>query len=231
MPSSPGFLNVYVTVTDSVGFEAESNITGVSINPALSVGVSPTLVVMDVGQSQMFTSTVSGGTLPFACQWFLNGTVVPSANSGSWISAPGSEGSYAVYADVTDSAGVQVASDIVPVTVLQLIHNIALTDVETSKNVVNQDCSMDATVTAVNLGDKPETFNVTVYANASLIGTQTVNNISNGSSIMLNFIWSTTGFGLGNYTLSAYAWPVLGETDTADNNLTGSWVAGQLKET
>jgi hypothetical protein len=29
---------------------------------------------------------------------------------------------------------------------------------------------------------------------------------------------------LGNYTISAYAWPVLGETDTANNNFTAGFV-------
>lgn len=33
------------------------------------------------------------------------------------------------------------------------------------------------------------------------------------------FAWNTTGFAKGNYTLLAYAWPVNGETDTADNTL------------
>jgi hypothetical protein len=38
------------------------------------------------------------------------------------------------------------------------------------------------------------------------------------------FTWNTTGFAKGNYTLSAYAWPVPGETDISDNNFTGGWV-------
>jgi hypothetical protein len=38
------------------------------------------------------------------------------------------------------------------------------------------------------------------------------------------FTWNTSGFAKGNYTISAYAWPVLGETDTADNNFTDRWV-------
>jgi len=40
----------------------------------------------------------------------------------------------------------------------------------------------------------------------------------------ITFAWDTTGFAKGNYTISAYAWPVLGETNTADNSLINSWV-------
>jgi hypothetical protein len=36
-------------------------------------------------------------------------------------------------------------------------------------------------------------------------------------------------FARGNYTISAYAKPVPGETDTADNNFTGGWVIVSIK--
>jgi len=41
-----------------------------------------------------------------------------------------------------------------------------------------------------------------------------------GSSATVTFTWNTTGFAKGNYTISAYASPVQGETDTEDNLLT-----------
>ena len=37
------------------------------------------------------------------------------------------------------------------------------------------------------------------------------------SSTILTFTWTSRGFAEGNYTISAYAEPVPGETDTADN--------------
>ena len=43
-------------------------------------------------------------------------------------------------------------------------------------------------------------------------------------SANLTFDWNTTGFAEGNYTITAYAEPVPGETNTADNNFTGGWV-------
>jgi hypothetical protein len=56
-----------------------------------------------------------------------------------------------------------------------------------------------------------------------IIGTQTVT-LESGASTTLTFTWNTTGFAKGNYTLWAYAWPVLGETDTADNTFVDGWV-------
>jgi hypothetical protein len=35
---------------------------------------------------------------------------------------------------------------------------------------------------------------------------------------------NSSDFDKGNYTISAYAWPVPGETGTADNNFTDGWV-------
>jgi hypothetical protein len=55
------------------------------------------------------------------------------------------------------------------------------------------------------------------------IGTQTVT-LESGASTTLTFTWNTTGFDKGNYTISAYAWPVPGETDIEDNTLTDGWV-------
>jgi hypothetical protein len=88
--------------------------------------------------------------------------------------------------------------------------------------VVGQNYTLNITVTTANFGDLPETFNVTVYANTTIVGTQTVNNLHNGTTTQLNFSWNTTGFAKGNYTISAYAQPVPGETNTGDNNLTNS---------
>ena len=48
--------------------------------------------------------------------------------------------------------------------------------------------------------------------------------LTSGKSTTVTFMWNTTGFAKGNYTISAYAWPVPGETDTADNTLTDGWV-------
>ena len=55
------------------------------------------------------------------------------------------------------------------------------------------------------------------------IQTQMLSNIPLGMSTTLTFTWNTTGFAYGNYTISAYALPVSGETDTLDNTFVDGW--------
>jgi len=99
-----------------------------------------------------------------------------------------------------------------------LPHNVAITNLTLSKTIVGQGLTAKMDVNVSNQGNFTETFNVTVYANTTSIATQTVT-IASGNSTTITFTWNTTGFAKGNYTISAYAWPVPDETDTNDNRL------------
>jgi hypothetical protein len=114
----PGFYTVYLKVTDAVGVTATSNTATLRVNPAPSVTVSPSSVVMDVGQSQLFTSSVSGGTSPYSYQWYLNGSVASGATNASWTFKPLSMGSYSVRVQVTDAVGGTATSNDANVTVV-----------------------------------------------------------------------------------------------------------------
>jgi hypothetical protein len=220
-PSSLGSYTVYVQVTDNAGFTVNSNFATVTVNPVLSVTISPSSVVMDVDQSQLFTSTVSGGTSPYSYQWYLNDAPVSGATDANWTFISSSAGSYAVYVNATDNVGVQATSNIAIVTVK--FHDVAVTNVASSKTVVGQGFSATINVTVANQGGQTETFNVTAYANATVIGLENVT-LTAGSSATVTFTWDTTGFTKGNYTISAYAWPVPGETNTVDNTFVDGWV-------
>jgi len=98
--------------------------------------------------------------------------------------------------------------------------DMALIGILPSKTVVDQGSIVKANVTIVNLGGSGATSNVTLYANETIIGTQSIVNLSGWNSTTLTFSWNTTDFGNGNYTVKAYAWPVLGELDIANNNFT-----------
>jgi len=100
-----------------------------------------------------------------------------------------------------------------------LVNNIALTLVTPSKTIVGQNYSTNIKVTIANQGDFTETFNVTIYANATAIERKEIT-LSRGASTTLTFIWHTSGFAYGNYTIWAYAEPIPGETDLDDNTLT-----------
>src|SRR5665647_2460701 len=70
-----------VTDSASVPFtSAVSNSVTITVNAALTVVVSPTSCIMDVGQSKMFTATASGGSGSYTSyQWYVGG----SAQSGA----------------------------------------------------------------------------------------------------------------------------------------------------
>jgi len=102
-------------------------------------------------------------------------------------------------------------------------HDIAVSDVKASKTVVNQNYSVNVSVTLANQGDYAETYTITLYANTTSIAAQT-SNLDASSIITIVFKWTTSSIAKGNYSLWAYVLPVPGETDTADNNFTDGWI-------
>src|SRR5208337_5565164 len=110
-------------------------------------------------------------------------------------------------------------------------HDVAVTALAPSKNVtgtgfivIGAPFTDNVTVMVADNGGYTETFNVTAYANSTVIGTQQVS-LNPTDQTTLTFGWNTTtGLAYGNYSLSAYALPVPGETNTANNNYTGGMV-------
>ena len=102
-------------------------------------------------------------------------------------------------------------------------HDIAVTGVLTSKTVIAEGFSLNITVTVENQGTRVDTFNVTTYANATTIETKEITLPSENSTTLI-YTWNTTGWAKGNYTITAYATPVLHETDTTDNTFVDGWV-------
>jgi hypothetical protein len=94
-------------------------IIGPSGPPPLLVSISPSSASVSVNQTLLFTSTITGGTSSYNYQWFLNGTAVLGATSGSWsFNQTSTANNYNVYLNVTDSLGVTVNSNIASVTVV-----------------------------------------------------------------------------------------------------------------
>jgi hypothetical protein len=223
-PSSGSHM-VYVEVTDGVGAQASSGTATITVHGALSVTILPTSVITGVNQSQLFTSTVSGGTSSYSYQWYLNGTSVPGATSVTWTFPPSPEGTYFVYLKVTDGVGANATSN--TVTVIRALHYVAATNVTPSKTVLGQGFSDSINVTVANQGNYTGTFKVTVFANATSIASQNIT-LSIGNSSTTTFIWNTTGFARGRYTIKVQVALPPGETNTANNTYTGGWVEVRL---
>lgn len=85
--------------------------------PPLSISITPPSASIIVGDSVVFTSTVSGGTAPYGYQWYLDGNPVSGATSSTWMYTPLASGIYYVYLKVTDDVGNTTQSETTPVTV------------------------------------------------------------------------------------------------------------------
>ena len=102
--------------------------------------------------------------------------------------------------------------------------NIAILNISPSKTVIGKGFTLYIYVSVQNQGWNIETFNITAYANTTII-TPLMNIAITGKNFStITLMWNTTGFAKGNYTISAVADTVSGETDTADNTCEDGWV-------
>jgi hypothetical protein len=101
-------------------------------------------------------------------------------------------------------------------------HDVAVTNVTATKTgcspaeTIGKGYPAEINATAENQGDFIETFNVTVYADATPIGSQQVT-LNPAEIRVLSYTWDTTTYPYGNYSITAVADVVPGETDVADN--------------
>ncbi|MGB9841311.1 MAG: M14 family zinc carboxypeptidase [Candidatus Bathyarchaeales archaeon] len=96
-------------------------------------------------------------------------------------------------------------------------HDIAITNMTLlSPQNIPQGEIVNVSITVCNNSTQTETFNLILYANNIQIATQQVT-LQSKSTTTITILWNTTNFTEGNYTLSAYATPILNETSTANN--------------
>jgi hypothetical protein len=195
-------VRVNVTVQDQGGFAEVFNVTACANSQIIGIQA----ISLNEGSS---------ATLTFV--WNTTGVQKGDYEvSGSASVVPG---------EVNTTNNIMIDSD--NVTLLYRGHDVAVIRVESSKTVVGQGFCMSVTATVKNYGVFNETFNTTAYANTTAIQTQLIS-LPSANSTTIIFTWNTTGFAFGNYTISAHAWIVPGETDTADNNCTDGSVIVSL---
>ena len=105
------------------------------------------------------------------------------------------------------------------VTILQM-HDVAVLNVQTSRTMAYAGYGdINIEVDVKNEGASPEEFHVTAHYNSSIIGTQLVT-LGPEATTTLTFTWNTQGVTPSNYTISATADQVPGETHLSDNTFT-----------
>jgi hypothetical protein len=107
-------------VTDSASTPATVTSNSVTIgSPPLTVSVSPSLATLNIGQSNTFTATPSGGSGSYTSyHWYVNGVAQSGQTASTFSFSATSAGSYSITATVTDSSGATSAqSSVASVTV------------------------------------------------------------------------------------------------------------------
>jgi len=98
------------------------------------------------------------------------------------------------------------------------VHDIAILNATVSQTEVHVGQVVNITVTVKNEGTTKESFNVTVFRNGTLVGTQLILNLASNAEKILYFYWNTTGMTPNTgYAIWAEASTVAGETDIFDN--------------
>jgi hypothetical protein len=126
---------------------------------------------------------------------------------------------------LTNPSGSPIAHDVGDGYFCTLTADVAILWVEPTRNFVYPGRTVDITVIAANLGDRTNTFDVTAYYDNNTISTKTVVNLPPHHNSTLTFTWDTTGLTpCNNYTISAYAHPVMYELNFTNNYFENGWV-------
>jgi parallel beta-helix repeat protein len=165
-----------------------------------------------------------GLILPSINQWDIS---YPSGGN-YWSNYTGSDLYKGLYQNVTGSDGIgdtpytidRNNRDRYPhINSYMPTHDLAATDIMPLKTVVGQGYNMNISITITNYGLFDEDLNLSVSANSHFIDRVTTT-LKAGNAVTLNFVWNISVLAYGNYTIEAAAEPVLGETNTANNNCT-----------
>jgi hypothetical protein len=104
------------------------------------------------------------------------------------------------------------------VQVVTIIHDVAITDVIPAKGWVYCGNLLKINVTAANLGNVSESFNVAAYADNYTIGTFPIVNLAPNAQITITFVWNTTTCqACHNYTIRGEASLLVNEYNVTNN--------------
>ncbi len=103
-------------------------------------------------------------------------------------------------------------------------HDIGITALAVSKTAVGQGSNVSISGMLFNYCNETENLHVTVYANTTILATFAGITVTAGNFTTFIFVWNTSGFANGDYTIRAYVDPVQNEAHVEDNDFTYSYV-------
>lgn len=135
--------------------------------------------------------------------------------------------------DLEDIILADINSNLIPhtvasgaVQVVRAVHDVTIKSVSVSSDVAVNGQIVEIFVTVANLGNKTETFIVSVYYNETAISDQTVYDLVPQADIALTFSWDTASITPNaTYMIKAEASQVSGETNLENNMLVYGAVA------
>ena len=162
------------------------------------------------------------GTIASYTWYFGDGT----SDTGVVVThAYSADRTYTVILKVTDDEGL---TDITTahITVSPAVHDIAVTSIKASSLKVNvtdpSQVFVTISVDVANEGNLPETFEVTIKYDQTVIDTKTVTNLPAGGSTTVDFEWDVRGLALRTYEIEAEA-ILAGDTDPTNNKRASDW--------
>jgi parallel beta-helix repeat protein len=96
-------------------------------------------------------------------------------------------------------------------------NDIGIKNLAKTETIVANGYTLNINITIINYSVETKTFNLTAYANTSIINSLLNITLESRNSITVTLAWNTSSFIKGNYTISAVASPVQDETDIKDN--------------
>lgn len=173
------------------------------------------------------------GAIPGAMAWFAYASLYPApvfSGSGSVVSFEfevvrqpafpenSTVGIYILSAESGDLFGYPITSDRVnwEIPIYGYAFNIRILDVIHAGDLC-YGTNLTVAVDLVNEGDEIKTLNLTVTLNESMSKTAAIT-VEANTEVFAIYSWSTTGFSLGNYSITVFAEVLEGEANATDNS-------------
>jgi len=218
------------TAVDGVfAYPRDIAVTGVAASPGSVPAGEPVSINVTVKNesevAETFNITIYYDNTAIETQTVTNlASLAETTLTFTWDTTGIAAGSYMIKAEASTFPGEADTANNVDYTdekvTIELVHDIAIIEVTPSSTSVPAGEPVSINVTVKNEGSATETFNVTVLYDSTDIETKTVTDLVPGNSETLSFSWDTKDIVEGNYTLTAVASEIDGETDTADNTYT-----------